>query len=115
MLLEQEDDVVGFLGLRLTKNYAGLVEMKKVGLIDRVIETLGLGSCISTPKWTPAEGTLLARDQDGEPPYDNFRYSSVVGMILYLSGHTQPDIAYAMNCCARYIFNPRHLHEIALK
>ena len=36
-------------------------------------------------------------------------------MFLYLSGHTRPDIAYAVNCCARYMFNPRHSHEVALK
>ncbi len=36
-------------------------------------------------------------------------------MLLYLSGHSRPDIAYAVNCCARYMFNPRLSHEKALK
>ena len=36
-------------------------------------------------------------------------------MLLYLSGHTRPDIAFSVNCCARYMFSPRHLHELALK
>jgi hypothetical protein len=44
-----------------------------------------------------------------------FSYSNVVGMSLYLSGHTQPDITYAVNCCARYMFCPKHSHELALK
>jgi hypothetical protein len=30
-------------------------------------------------------------------------------------GHTQPDITYAVNCCARYMFCPKHSHELALK
>ncbi|KAL7480986.1 hypothetical protein ACHAW6_006661 [Cyclotella cf. meneghiniana] len=36
-------------------------------------------------------------------------------MLIYFSGHSWPDIAYAINCCARYMFNPRLLHEKALK
>ena len=41
--LEQEDDAAGFLGVTLGRDWrTGLMEMKKVGLIDRVIDTLGL-------------------------------------------------------------------------
>ena len=29
--------------------------------------------------------------------------------------HSRPDIAYAVNCAARYMFCPRHSHEKALK
>jgi hypothetical protein len=36
-------------------------------------------------------------------------------MLLYLSGHTRPDITLAVNCCARYMCCPKHLHELALK
>ena len=36
-------------------------------------------------------------------------------MLLYLSDHSQPNISYAVNCCARYKFNPILSHEKALK
>jgi hypothetical protein len=55
------------------------------------------------------------KDADGEAAHGRFSYSSVIGMLLYLSGHTRPDIAYAVNCCARYMFCPKHSHELALK
>jgi hypothetical protein len=99
----------------MAKTEDGNIEMKQTGLIDRVIEALGLDSKMATPKWTPAEGTSLTRDEDGEPPQGSFSYASVVGMLLYLSGHSRPDIAYAVNCCARYMFNPQLSHEKALK
>ena len=44
-----------------------------------------------------------------------FNYASVVGMLLYLAGHSRPDIAYAVNCAARYMFCPKLSHEQAVK
>jgi hypothetical protein len=57
----------------------------------------------------------LFKDVNGPSASGAFSYSSVVGMLLYLSGHTHPDITYAVNCCAQYIFSPKHIHEFALK
>jgi hypothetical protein len=115
LLLEQEDDAAGFLGVRMTKTDEGYLEMKQTGLIDRILEALGLDNKMATPKWTPAESQPLTKDSDGEGPQGSFTYASVVGMMLYLAGHSRPDIAYAVNCCARYMFNPRLSHERALK
>jgi hypothetical protein len=115
LLLEQEDDAVGFLGVKMVKTADGNLEMKQTVLIDCIVEALGLDSKMSTPKFTPAEATPLTKDKDGEPPQGSFSYASVVGMLLYLSGHTRPDIAYAVNCCARYMFSPRLSHEKVLK
>ena len=115
LLLEQEDDAAGFLGVNMSRTEEGLIEMKQTGLIDRVLDALGLDSKLATNKWTPAEAKPLTRDVDGEPCQGSFSYSSVVGMLLYLAGHTRPDIAYAVNCCARYMFAPRLVHEQALK
>jgi hypothetical protein len=89
--------------------------MKQEGLINRVIEAMGLDVGMINPKWTPAEGAPLVKDSEGAPASGTFSYSSVVGMLLYLSGHSRPDIAYAVNCAARYMFNPRKSHEEALK
>jgi hypothetical protein len=112
--LEQEDDAAGFLGVRMERDEkTGLIEMKQTGLIDRVIAAMGLDS--ANAKWTPAEAAPLVKDAEGEAAHGDFNYASVVGMLLYLSGHTRPDIAYAVNCAARYMFCPKRSHEEALK
>ena len=54
--LEQEDDAAGFLGVRLERNEdTGKLEMKQSGLIDRVLEALGLDVGTVHGKATPAE------------------------------------------------------------
>ena len=114
--LEQEEDAAGFLGVDFVHDKStGLIEMKQTGLIKRVIEALGLDDGYAKGKHTPAESKPLVKDGDGEAASLGFSYASVVGMLLYLSGHTCPDIAYAVNCCARYMFAPKHSHELALK
>jgi hypothetical protein len=115
LLSEQEDDAAGFLGVKMTKTNDRHIEMKQTGLIDRIVEALRLNSKMVTPKWMPAKATLLTQNEDGKPPQRSFSYASVVGMLLYLSGHSRPDIAYVVNCCARNMFNPCLMHEKALK
>ncbi len=93
----------------------GLLELKLTGLIDRVLNTMGLAVGTAKSKWTPAEANPLVKDEEGLPMSGDFSYSSVIGMLLYLAGHSRPDIAYAVNCCACYMFCPKRSHEAALK
>ena len=114
--LEQEDDTADFLGVNLGYDETtGMMEIKQVGLIDHVIDTLGLDNGMAKVRFTPAESTPLLKDTSGEEACGSFINISVFGMLIYLSDHTCPDILYAVNCCARYIFCPKHSHGIALK
>jgi hypothetical protein len=99
--LEQEDDATSFLGVTLEQDQeTGLLKMKQTGLIKQVIEALGLDDGCAKGKYTPSESKPLVKDIDGNSASGAFSHSSVVGMLLYLSGHTHPDITFAVNCCA---------------
>jgi hypothetical protein len=114
--LEQETDAAGFLGIWMECDPdTGLLEMKQEGLTLCIIEAMGLDIGTVNPKWMPAEAAPLVKDAEGALETGAFSYSSVVGMLLYLSGHTCPDIAYAVNCAAWYMFYPKKSHEEALK
>jgi hypothetical protein len=89
--------------------------MKQTGLIKQVIEALGLNDGCAKGKYTPSESKPLVKDINGNSASGAFSYSSVLGMLLYLSGHTHPNITFAVNCCAQYMFCPKHLYELALK
>jgi len=85
-------------------------------MIKRIIEALGLDDG-AKGKFIPSESKPLAlvKDINGDLASEAFSYSSVVGMLLYLSGHTRPNITFAVNCCAHCLFCPKHSHELALK
>ncbi len=52
---------------------------------------------------------------DDPPASGILNYASVVGMLLYLTGHSPLDCSsFATNQCARYTFAPTRKHENAL-
>ncbi len=89
--------------------------MMQKGQIKQVLETLGLDVGTANRKLTHAEGKPLAKHVHGEPASGDFNNTSVVGMLLYLAGHTHPDITCTVSCAARYMFYPKLVHEYALK
>jgi len=108
-----ENDVAGYLGVDIHKNQDGSIELLQTGLIDRIITALHLDDD-GYAKKTPACFGALPKDTNGEAPDLLFSYSSVVGMLLYLCGHSRPDLTFAVSQCARFVHCPRRIHEEAL-
>ena len=65
--------------------------------------------------FTPSDQRPLVKDANVELPSGMFSYSIIVGMFLYLSYHTRPDISFTDNCFAHYMFSPKRSHELSLK
>ena len=93
--LNREDDVAGFLGVDIVRHDGDKIEMTQLGLTKKIVEALGLADC--NPKTTPAANGTLPKDEFGEECDGTFNYASVLGMILYLQGHTRPNISFAVN------------------
>ena len=112
--LEEEGDAAGFLGVNIRcDETSGHIHMTQEGLTKHIIDALGLD--LLNAKATPSERKPLIKDENGSPQLDSLNYASVVGMLLFLSSHTQPDLAYSVSHVAWFMFAPKHLHEIALK
>ena len=58
--------------------------MKQKGLINHVIEALGLDNGTMNGKATQS----LVEDTNGEVAHGDLSHNSVLGMSLYLSGHS---------------------------
>jgi hypothetical protein len=113
MSLTREDDAFHFLGVEVVTHKDGKVELLQKGLIEKVLKTLKMENAHA--KRTPASPVPLGTDADGEPLNEEWSYPSVVGMLLYLSSNSRPDIQFAVHQCARFTHSPRKSHGEAIK
>ena len=114
-LLNVEEDYAGFLGIDIKKHKDGSIELVQIGLIDRILRAVNLNDDDVTTRLEPAGREPLGKDENGPARKESWSYPSLVGMLLYLSGNSRPDIAFAVNQAARFNHCPRLIHETAIK
>ena len=89
------------------------VHLTQKGLISKIINVTGMQGC--NPNHVPATQVALGSDPDGDPMHEIWSYSSVIGMMLYLSTNTRPDITFAVSQVARFCSAPKQSHASAVK
>ena len=103
-----------FLGIDFAYDKEGKsVTMTQAGLIGKILATAGMTDCKEIKM--PTTQLPLGNDDDGERMVEKWNYASVVGMLLYLSTHTRPDISFAVSQIARFTKNPKQSHARAVK
>jgi hypothetical protein len=110
--LTDEGSLENYLGIEFQRS-GETIEAKQTGLIDKLLDATSMQDC--NPCLTPAiTGKGLGSDPNGPPFSESWDYCSVLGMLLYISGNTRPDISFAVNQCARFCHSPRASHGKAL-
>jgi len=105
--------VFAYLGVevKVDKNTNEMTFLQ-TGLIDKVLRATGMEDCNAKP--TPACTTPLGTDAEGPRCQLSWDYASVIGMLMYLTLNSWPDIQFAVHQCARFTHNPRASHEQAV-
>jgi len=111
--LTVEESFNEFLGIQYTPTPDGSVECTQEGLISKIIAATGLEN--ANPNKVPASSDTLGIDPEGKPFDETWSYPSIVGMLLYLTSNTRPDIAFAVSQVARFNHSPKQSHAIAVK
>ena len=110
-----EGEVEAFLGINIAKNEKdGSFKFTQRGLIDKILLATNMTECNGKPTPCSGDGKPLGTDPHGVSAQADWSYSSVVGMLLYLSGNSRPDIAFAVHQCARFTHAPKESHEAAV-
>ena len=109
----KESTFAEFLGIKYEKDLNGNVHLTQTGLINKILDVTGMTQC-NTNK-LPSAREPLGLDENGDPMNEKWDYASVVGMLLYLSTNTRPDISFAVSQVARFTYNPKQSHVTAIK
>ena len=112
LTLEDNSNMFGFLGIEFNRK-GNTIELTQHGLIEKVINYTGMSKASSQP--TPAVKEPLGADKDGPPFDEEWSYPAVVGMLLYISSNTRPDIQFAVHQAARFTHAPKKSHAQAVK
>ena len=109
-----EGTFTDFLGIKFVKDeVTNTVTLTQKGLIQKIMKATGLQDC--NPNHTPALQACLGIDPDGEPMDEFWNYRSIVGMLLYLSTNTRPNIILAVSQVARFNRSPKMSHASSIK
>ena len=87
--------------------------MTQTELIERILTTINMMDANHKLKRTEKEPAY--KDLNGKPCCLDCRYRSIVGMMLYLTGSYQPNIAHTLHQCARFSHNQKLSNEVGLK
>ena len=110
----REGSFTDFLGIKFTRDaMTGTLTLTQKGLIAKILEAAQMSDC--KPNWTPAPLLALGIDPDGKPMCETWSYRSIIGMLLYLSTNTRPDITFAVSQVARFSHAPKQSHATAVK
>jgi hypothetical protein len=113
MLFREEESVAGYLGVHIDSKDDGTIHLTQIGLAHKIVDSLHLSGDNVDPVDTPCI-KYVPINEDGELAHGEFSYSSVVGQLNYLQGHSRPDITLAMSQVARFVHSPKRSHELAL-
>lgn len=103
------------LGINI-KQGDGYIEIDQSHYVKQVIERFGMNGCkpVATPSDVNQKLSVTMWSEEnslvGKVPYQE-----LIGSLLYLSGATRPDIAYAVNELSRFNNNHAEVHWTALK
>ena len=111
--LTKEGTFAEYLGIQYTNLHNGSILMNQPGLVQKIIDATDMNGC--NPNRTPTTKEALGLDPEGKRMTEKWNYRSIVGMLLYLSTNTRPDISYAVSQVARFSHNPKQSHASAVK
>jgi hypothetical protein len=110
--LTEEVSFTSFLGIKFDRISTNIT-MTQAGLINRIAEATGMVDC--NRYHTPTTQEVLGSAPDGPSMKEEWNYRSIIGILLYLSTNTRPDITFAISQAARFSNDPKQSYTTSVK
>ncbi len=108
-----------FLGVMLNRLKDGSLELSQRAYINKMLTQFEMGDC--HPVGVPASTSVtLSKEQAPQTAAEQEEmrgkpYRNAVGALMYLAGHTRPDVTYIVHRLAQFCENPGVEHWQALQ
>ncbi len=113
-MLQDKGSIDKYLGVNIKQIDANTFELTQPFLIERITAFLEIKKGKTNEKLTPVGKPLLNKNLHGVPRKYDWEYCRAIGMLTYLTGSVQPDIAMATHQCTRFSISPMKSHELAV-
>ena len=110
--LTREESFSEYLGIKIAHD-KDTITLTQHGLVKKILEATKMQDCKANA--LPSAIVGLGSDPEGMPMTEEWNYRSIIGMLLYLSTNTRPDIAFAVSQAARFSNEPKQSHAKAVK
>lgn len=94
-----------YLGIDINRSEAGDFEISQASYIDKIVDAAGLGDA-KISKFPMDSGYFKL---DGKILDSNDEYRKLIGMLLYLTTNTRPDIAASVSILSQKVCSPRDI------
>lgn len=109
--LQKNAGVDGFLGLKIEDTNETIQISQRAAIAD----LLRRFNVTQEKRTTPMPSTALEKFNGTAPKKEIHEFRSAVGSLLWISGNTRPDIAFAVHTLSKHANNPGPEHHVALR
>jgi hypothetical protein len=113
-ILQDEGLIDRYLGVEIKQLDGSSFELTQPFLIEQVTKFFGIDNGRTNYKVTLVGKLLLNKDLNGVPQKYEWKYGGAIGMLTYLTGSVQLNIAMVVYQCACFSINPMCSHEQAV-
>lgn len=107
--ISDKGPITQFLNLEISYNRSlGVLKMSQTEYLRQILEQFGMSDCSGKRTVCPSGAVLF--ESFGKPLADTGEYKTLVGILIYISIRTRPDLKFIVSRLCQFMSNPTEYH-----